>query len=42
VVADWSRRIDDWPPLEAVEALFGTVDAAVRAAGLERRPADIR
>jgi hypothetical protein len=42
VVADWSRRIDDWPPLEAVEALFGSLEAALQAAGLERSPADVR
>jgi hypothetical protein len=34
--ADWTRRMDEWPPLEAVEALFGTVEAAVAAAGLQR------
>jgi hypothetical protein len=27
---------NDWPPLDTVEGLFGSVDAAVRAAGLER------
>ena len=42
VVADWSRRMEDWPPLEAVETLFGTLEAALRAAGLERSPADVR
>jgi hypothetical protein len=42
MAADWSRRVDDWPPLEAVEALFGTVEAAVQAAGLERSTADVR
>ena len=42
VIADWSRRIDDWPPIDAVEALFGTLEAALRAAGLERSPADVR
>jgi len=42
VVADWSRRMDDWPSLDAVEALFGTLDAALRAAGLERSHADVR
>jgi hypothetical protein len=42
VVADWSRRMYDWPPLEAVEALFGTLEAALQAAGLERSPADVR
>jgi len=42
VVADWSRRLDDWPPLDAVETLFGTLEAAVQAAGLERSPADVR
>jgi hypothetical protein len=42
VVADWSRRLDDWPPLDAVETLFGTLEAALQAAGLERSPADVR
>jgi hypothetical protein len=41
-VADLTRRMDDWPPLEAVETLFGTLEAALRAAGLERSPADVR
>jgi hypothetical protein len=37
VRADWKRRMgDDWPPLASVEALFGSVEAAVRAAGVER------
>ena len=42
VAADWSRRVDDWPPLEAVEALFGTGEAAVQASGLEGSPAHVR
>jgi hypothetical protein len=42
VVADWSRRMDDWPPLDAVESLFGTLESALRAAGLERSHADVR
>jgi hypothetical protein len=42
VVADWSQRMNGWPPLEAVETLFGTFEAALRAAGLERSPADVR
>jgi hypothetical protein len=42
VPADWGRRVDDWPPLDAVEALFGNLEAAVRAAGLERSAADVR
>jgi hypothetical protein len=30
----------DWPPLATVEALFGSVEAATRAAGIEpERPA---
>src|SRR3954469_19416505 len=41
VVADWSRRMDDWPPLDAVETLFGTLGAALQAEGLERSPADV-
>jgi hypothetical protein len=27
----------DWPPLDVVEGLFGSVEAAVRAAGVEPR-----
>jgi hypothetical protein len=42
VVADWRPRMDDWPPLDAVETLFGTLEAALQAAGLERSPADAR
>ena len=42
VGADWSRRMDDWPPLHAVETLFGTLEAALQAAGLERSTADVR
>jgi hypothetical protein len=34
VEADWSRRMNDWPPLEAVQSLFGRVEAAAKAAGL--------
>jgi hypothetical protein len=26
---------DDWPPLLTVERLFGSLDAALRAAGIE-------
>jgi hypothetical protein len=37
VAADWSKRIDDWPPLEVVEALFGSVEVAIQAAGLSGR-----
>lgn len=34
---DWTRRAgEDWPPLEAVEDLFGSLEAAVIAAGLGR------
>ena len=36
VAADWTRRMDDWPPLEAVERMFGSVEAAGLAAGLQR------
>jgi hypothetical protein len=37
VLADWKRRLgDDWPPLQTVEDLFGSIDAAVSAAGVER------
>jgi hypothetical protein len=37
VPADWSKRMDNWPPLETVEAMFGSVEAAVAAARPERR-----
>ncbi len=33
---DWHKRTpEDWPALETVEAMFGSLDAARRAAGLE-------
>jgi hypothetical protein len=36
VRADWSGRMgDDWPNLDAVLGLFGSVEAAVRVAGIE-------
>ena len=35
VAADWSRKMADWPALATVEALFGSLEAAVRAAGVE-------
>ena len=36
VAADWSGRMgDDWPGLETVQGLFGSVDAALRVAGIE-------
>jgi hypothetical protein len=32
---DWHKRMpDDWPALETVEGLFGSLDAATRAAGV--------
>jgi hypothetical protein len=40
VAADWSGRMgDDWPRLETVVGLFGSVEAAVEVAGIESRPA---
>jgi hypothetical protein len=37
VAADWSGRMgDDWPRLETVLGLFGSVEAAIRVAGIER------
>jgi hypothetical protein len=40
VPTDWSGRMgDDWPKIETVVALFGSVEAAVRVAGLDSRPA---
>jgi hypothetical protein len=35
VPADWNQRMADWPPRATVEALFGSVEAAARAAGVE-------
>ena len=36
VAADWSGRMgDDWPGLETVQGLFGSVEAAIRVAGIE-------
>jgi hypothetical protein len=33
---DWHKRMpDDWPALETVEALFGSLEAATRAPGVE-------
>jgi hypothetical protein len=38
VPADWNgRRQEGWPPRETVEALFGSVPAALQAAGVERQ-----
>jgi hypothetical protein len=34
--ADWTQRMDDWPPLDTVVRMFGSVEAASRAAGLQR------
>jgi hypothetical protein len=42
VAADWSLSADNWPPLETVEAMFGTIAAAVAAAGVERSATDVR
>jgi hypothetical protein len=37
--ADWNGRLSEgWPSRTTVEALFGSVPAAVRAAGVEERP----
>jgi hypothetical protein len=33
VAADWSRRMAGWPALATVEALFGSLEAAIRAGG---------
>src|SRR3954462_13796065 len=41
VASDWSRRMECWPPLEIVQAMFGTVDAAAAAAGLKRSVRDV-
>jgi hypothetical protein len=36
--ADWSGRMgNDWPGLETVQSLFGSVEAAVQVAGIEGR-----
>jgi hypothetical protein len=43
VRADWNARMpDDWPPLEVVTGLFGSVSGAVRAAGLEASDRELR
>jgi polyferredoxin len=34
VPADWNQRMAEWPPRATVEALFGSVEAAARAAGV--------
>jgi polyferredoxin len=37
---DWNQRMADWPPRATVETLFGSVEAAARAAGIKPdRPA---
>lgn len=37
VSQDWHKRMpDDWPALETVVELFGSLDAATRAAGVGR------
>jgi hypothetical protein len=36
---DWHGRMpDDWPPVDTVERLFGSVEAALSAAGPEAKP----
>jgi hypothetical protein len=36
VRADWSRNMgNDWPSMETVERLFGSLPTALRAAGIE-------
>ena len=36
---DWQGRMpDNWPSIKTVERLFGSLGAAVSAAGLEPRP----
>jgi hypothetical protein len=40
VPEDWNGRMgNDWPQLETVVGLLGSVEAAVRAAGIESPPA---
>jgi hypothetical protein len=36
VARDWTPHMDKWPPLETVLDIFGSVDSANAAAGLER------
>jgi hypothetical protein len=38
VRADWNQRMADWPPRATVEALFGSVEEAARAAGVPPDP----
>ncbi len=42
VPADWSKRMDHWPPLETVEAMFGSVEAAAAAARPERSRTNVK
>jgi hypothetical protein len=37
VHADWKQRMDGCPSLETVESLFGSLEAAARAAGIGPR-----
>jgi len=38
VPSDWNQRMADWPPRTTVEALFGSVESAARAAGVSPGP----
>ena len=41
VHADWNKRMANWPSLETVEALFGSLEAATRAATTEKEEGDV-
>ncbi len=41
IAADWNQRMANWPPLETVEALFGSLEAANRAATPTKEEGDV-
>jgi len=41
MAADWNQRMANWPSLETVEALFGSLEAANRAATPTKEEGDV-
>jgi hypothetical protein len=41
IAADWNQRMANWPSLETVEALFGSLEAANRAATPTKEEGDV-
>jgi len=42
IAADWNQRMANWPSLETVETLFGSLGAAIRAATPTKEEGDVR